>query len=84
VTTRERAITAVIDETIEALSVFDYERLLSLEQRIMLLAKSGMIHRTSSLLDRQTLLKRMLNETGDNLAILTRLHSGNGNHTWAR
>jgi hypothetical protein len=30
------------------------------------------------------LLKWMLHETEDNLAILTRLQSGNGNHPWAR
>jgi hypothetical protein len=81
---REQLVITLLGETIEALSVLDHQRLLSLEKKTMLLAKAGMIHRTSSLLDRQTLLKRMLNETEDNLVILTRLHSGNGNHTWAR
>lgn len=81
---REQAVTTLLDETIEALSVLDLERLLSLEQRIMLVAKAGTIRRTSSLLGRQTVLNRMLNETKNNLAILTRLHSGNGNDTWAR
>ena len=83
-TSKEQVVTGLLDETIEALSVLDHQRLLSLEHRIMLLAKTGMIHRTSSLLDRQTLLKWMLHETEDNLAILTRLQSGNGNHPWAR
>lgn len=80
---REYAITALLAEAIAALAVLDHERLLPLEQRMMLLAKAGMIQKTSSLVDKQNLLKRMLNETEDNLAILKRLHSGNGNHIWA-
>jgi hypothetical protein len=80
---REHVITTLLEQTIDALSVLDHERLLPLEQQITVLAKPGMIQRTSSLADRQNLLKRMLNETEENLAILQRLQSGNGNHSWA-
>jgi hypothetical protein len=80
---REHVITTLLEQTIDALSVLDHVRLLPLEQQITVLAKAGMIQRTSSLVDRQNLLKRMLNETKENLAILKRLQSGNGNHLWA-
>jgi hypothetical protein len=82
----EQSIATVLDETITALSTLDHERLLSLEERILLLAKSGAIDNGSmpSLLQRQALLKRMLDETQDNLAVLSRLHRDDGSDTWVR
>jgi hypothetical protein len=85
-TIAEQSIATVLDETITALSTLDHERLLSLEERILLLAKSGAINNVSmpSLLQRQALLKRMLDETQGNLAVLTRLHRGDGIDAWVR
>jgi hypothetical protein len=82
-TTAEQSVATVLDETIAALSALDHERLLSLEKRILRLAKSGAFINGSmpSLLHSHTLLKRMLDETSNNLAVLSRLH---GSSTWAR
>ena len=80
-----QSVAGILDETIESLSVLDHERLLSLEQRILSLAKSGGIDNLpSSLLERHHVLHRMLLETQSNLAILTRLHNGDGRDVWER
>jgi hypothetical protein len=85
-TSVEQSIATVLDETIAALSTLDYEKLLSLEERIFLLAKSGAINSRSmpSLLQKHTVLKRMLDDTQSNLAVLSRLHGGDGSDAWAR
>ena len=85
-TIADQSVANVLDETIAALSSLDHARLLSLEERIILLAKSGAINKDAmpSLLKRHSLLKRLLDETQANLAFLTRLHSGDGSNTWAR
>jgi len=85
-TIADQSVATVVDETIAALSSLDHERLLSLEERIILLAKSGAINKDAmpSLLQRHSQLKRMLDETQANLALLTRLRSGDGSNTWAR
>ena len=85
-TTAEQSVTTVLDETIAALSTLDHERLLSLEERILLLAKSGAINNGTmpSLLQRHAILKRLLDETQANLAVLSRLRSGDGSDAWVR
>ena len=85
-TTSERSVARVLDETIAALSTLDHERLLSLEERIILLAESGAIDKVSNpfLLQRQALLKHMLDETQANLAVLSRLHRGDRSDAWVR
>jgi hypothetical protein len=80
-----RQIEATLRETIRALSVLDSERLQSLEKRMMLLGKSGSIAEPmTSLLEAKKALKRLLEQTEDNLSILYRLHGGNGTDSWAR
>jgi len=85
-TTAEQSVATVLDGTIAALSTLDHERLLSLQERIVLIAKSGSINNGAlpSLLQRLALLKRMLDETQANLALVTRLHGREGSSTWAR
>ena len=85
-TTAEQSVATVLDETIAALSTLDHERLFSLKERILLLANSGALNNASmpSLLQRHATLKRMLDETQDNLAVLSRLRGGDGSDAWAR
>ena len=85
-TTAEQSVMTVLDETIAALSTLDHERLLSLEERILLLAKSGDLNSASmsSLLQRHAVLKRMLGETQANLAVLSRLRGRDGSDAWVR
>lgn len=85
-TIADQSLANLLDETIGALSSFDYERLLSLEERIILLAKSEVINKDamSALIQRHSLLKRMLNETQANFALFTRLRSRDENSKWAR
>ncbi len=84
-TTSEHSVAALLDETIAALSTLDLERLLSLEESMLPLAKSGVTDDCiSTLIEKQQLLKQMLVATESNLAGLARLHQRNGAETWAR
>jgi len=83
--TSEHSVAALLDETITALSALDLERLLSLEESMLLLAKSGITGGCISMvLERHQLLKHVLMETESNLAGLARLHQRNGADAWAR
>jgi hypothetical protein len=81
----EQTVATILDETIEALSALDHERLASLEKKIQLLADAGAISSYApSVVDRQQILKQLLDETKANLTVLTRLHHGNGGTEWER
>lgn len=78
-------VESTLRETIVALSVLDSERLQSLEERMILLRKSGSIAEPmTSLFEAKNTLKRLLEQTENNLFILYRLHGGNGTDSWAR
>jgi hypothetical protein len=75
----------VIDETIEALSRLDHERLLSLEVRIQSLARgSALTMIAPSLLAKREALQCLLTETRDTLTVLERLHGADKGDTWER
>ena len=83
--TSESSVAALLGETIAALSTLDLERLLSLEESMLSLAKSDVTDDgISTLIEKQQLLKQMLVATESNLAGLDRLHQRNGADTWAR
>lgn len=80
-----REVEATLRETIRALSVLDSERLQSLEERMMMLMKSGSnAEPMTSLFEAKSTLKRLLEQTENNLSILYRLHGGNGTDSWER
>ena len=83
--TREQAIASVLEETIEALTCFDLERLVSFEEGMTRLMASGAtIRPVASLLEKRTRLKRTLEETRANLDVLERLCSGKDRERWER
>jgi hypothetical protein len=84
-TTTEQSVATLLDETIAALSELDSERLLSLEEKMLLLAKSGVTSSSiASLLERQKVLGRVLEATRSNLEGFARLHERNGADRWVR
>ena len=81
----EQSLATILDETIEALSVLDHNRLSSLERKIQLLADAGALSSCApSVVERQETLKHLLDETKANLKVLTRQHHGNGWSKWER
>jgi len=81
--TTEQAISGVLEGTIEALTHFDLERLLSLEERMRILAASGAsIVATLALLEKHNRLRRTLDETQSNLGVLTSRRSRKESGTW--
>ena len=83
--TAEQAIASVLEGTIEALTCFDLERLVSLEEGMTRLMASGAtIRPVASLLEKQARLKRALEETRANLDVLERLCSGKDRERWER
>ncbi|QNI35303.1 hypothetical protein [Edaphobacter albus] len=81
--TAEEAIAGVLEETIEALTSLDLERLILLEERTLQLVASGAeIHPTFSLLEKRAVLKYTLEETRTNLDALERLRSGKEQERW--
>jgi hypothetical protein len=81
----EQSVATILDETIEALSQLDHDRLSSLEKKIQMLANTDAVSSsTPSVLERQQTLKYLLDETKANVAVLTRLHHGNGGSEWER
>lgn len=84
-TQTERTVAGVFETTIEALSRFDLERLLTLEEKVLLLARSeARIPVSPSLLESRNRLGRALDETRSNLEVLQRLHSRKGGDPWER
>jgi hypothetical protein len=83
--TTEQTVSGVLEGTIEALTHFDLERLLSLEERMLMLVQSGShIVPTPALIERQNRLRRTLDETQSNLRILTKLRSRKDCERWER
>ena len=81
----KQTVDDLLEGTIEALLRFDLERLLSLEERMILLASSGAsVIPTPALLEKWNRLKRTLDGTQCNLEILTGLHSRKECGTWDR
>ena len=81
----EQTVAGVFEATIEALSHFDLERLLTLEEKVMTLAGSGGGFCISpSVLESRNRLARTLDETRSNLEVLQRLHSRRGEDSWER
>jgi hypothetical protein len=84
-TTTEQSVATLLDETIAALSELDSERLLSLEEKMLVLAKSGVTGSSiASLLERQKVLGRVLEATRSNLEGFARLHQRNEADRWVR
>jgi len=84
-TTTEQSIAAVLDDTITALSVLDLERLLLIEEKLLLLPKTGITGASiPSLLERQQILGRVLEVTHRSLQGLDRLQQRKGADTWER
>jgi hypothetical protein len=83
VTTIEESVLAVLEETILALSELDLERLQTLEERALLLARSTITTGSiPALLGSQHLLGHLLEATMNNLSNLTRLNKRNGENVW--
>ena len=81
----EQTVAGVFEQTIEALSRFDLERLLTLEEKMLRLARSGAcLHLSPSLLERRNQLERALDETRSNLGVLERLQARKGGEPWER
>jgi len=75
----------ILDETVEALSKFDLEKLTALEQQIVLLAESNLA--TESIghaLPKKRQLQILLQNCRVNLDALTRLHARNMRNQWAQ
>jgi hypothetical protein len=84
-TTKEQSVAALLDETIAALSEFDLERLLSLEEKMLLLTNSGITGGSiPSLVETQQILGRLLEATQSNIAGLARIHQRDGADAWVR
>jgi hypothetical protein len=81
----EQAVADVLDETIRALSLFDFDTLQALEKRASALADSGAKCSESSvdLVDKKRLLKIILQNCEANLQALNRLHRRNTRDQWA-
>jgi hypothetical protein len=83
----DQTLVDIFDETIEALSNLDLERLDALERRIVLLAESnGNFARDSIglVLAEETPTRNQLQNCQVNLDALTRLHSRNMRNQWAQ
>jgi hypothetical protein len=82
----EEAVADVLDETIQALSLFDFNRLKALEERVSALADSGAKCSGNSidLMNKKRLLKMILQSCEANLKALNHLHRRNTRDQWAR
>jgi hypothetical protein len=77
----------ILDETVEALSNLDLEKLNALERRIVLLAESNSNFARDSIglvLPKKRQLEIMLQNCRVNLDALTRLHARNMRNQWAQ
>jgi hypothetical protein len=82
----DQAVVDVLDETIQALTLLDFDRLQILEKRISALAKSDAKCSEGSLYLIQTkkrLLELLLQNCEANLNALNRLHGKNMREQWA-
>jgi hypothetical protein len=81
----DQAVADVLDETIQALSHFDFDTLQALEKRASALADSGAECSGNSvdLVDKKRLLKIILQNCEANLKALNRLHGRNTRDQWA-
>jgi hypothetical protein len=83
----DQTLVGILDETIEALSKLDLEKLNSLERQIVLLAESNAKFEKDSIgLTRPKIrqLEIMLQNCQVNLDALTRLHARNMRKQWAQ
>jgi hypothetical protein len=80
------AVADVLDQTIQALTLMDLNKLQSLERRISLLAESNATcdrEGLPSLLAKKRLLELILQSCKSNLDALNRLHRRNTRDQWA-
>jgi hypothetical protein len=83
----DQTLADILDETAEALSKLDLEKLNALEQRIVLLADSHAdfaIERIGLVLPKKSQLQILLQNCQVNLDALTRLHARNMRNQWAQ
>jgi hypothetical protein len=83
----DQTLVDILDETVEALSNLDLEKLNALERRIVLLAESNANFERDSiglLLPKKRQLEIMLQNCQANLDALTRLHARNMRNQWAQ
>jgi hypothetical protein len=82
-----RTLVDILEETADALSRFDLEKLNRLEQRIVLLAESNTKFARDSIgvtLQRKRQLEIILKNCQINLDALNRLHARNMRNQWAQ
>lgn len=82
----EQAVTEVLDEAIQALTILDLNKLESLEERIAALAASSNAGRSDNIdaiLAKKRLLALILQNCRSNLNALNRLHGRNTRDQWA-
>jgi hypothetical protein len=82
----DQAVADVLDETIQALTLLDFNRLQALEKRISAFADSGTKCSGDSIdliLAKKRLLKLILQNFEANLKALNRLHGRNTSDQWA-
>ncbi len=82
----EQAVADLLDETIQAFTVFDVERLQLLERKMNTLAKGDLLCDEKSIRrmqEKRRLLGLMLQSCAVNLDALHRLHDRNTREPWA-
>jgi hypothetical protein len=85
--TIDQTLIDILDETVEALSNLDLEKLNALERRIVLFAESNSNFGRDSIglvLPKKRQLEIMLQNCRVNLDALTRLHARNMRNQWAQ
>jgi hypothetical protein len=83
----DRTLVDILDETAEALSTLDLEKLNALEQRILLLAESNRKFASDGIdmvLQKKRRLEIVLQNCQINLDALSRLHARNMRNQWAQ
>jgi primosomal protein N'' len=83
----DRTLVDILEETADALSKFDLEKLNALEQRIVLLAESNTKFARDDIgvaLQRKRQLEIILKNCQKNLDALNRLHARNMRNQWAQ
>jgi hypothetical protein len=83
----DQTLVGILDETVEALSNLDLEKLNALEQQIVLLAESNVNFAKDSIglvLPKKRQLEIVLKNCQVNLDALTRLHARNMRNQWAQ
>jgi hypothetical protein len=83
----DRTLVDILDETAEALSTLDLEKLNALEQRILLLAESNRKFASDGIdmvLQKKRRLEIVLQNCQINLDALSRLHTRNMRNQWAQ